>query len=163
MTEPDTRTIQANALGVHDIDAEVGVRAPRILSLARSYPSDVFPELGLWTARPTQLVAKTCDVHVISPVPYCHAASTARTLREYTRFRPIAREERRAGVSVYRPRFVVGPGSSLYRFEARSYLRGIAAVAERLHAQHPVDLVHAHFIYPDGGAGYELARRWGVR
>src|SRR5689334_5995219 len=128
MTEPDTRMIDSSAVGVHDLDEAVGVRPLRILSLARSYPSDVFPELGLWTARPTQLVAQTCDVHVISPVPYCPPLPHRGPLREYTRFRPIRREERREGVSVHRPRFVVGPGSSLYRFEARSYLRGITAV-----------------------------------
>lgn len=83
-------------------------------------------------------------------------------MREYTRFRSIARRESRGGVEVYRPRFVVGPGSSLYRFEAKAYFRGVAPVAERIHAEQPVDLVHAHFVYPDGVAGYELARRWNV-
>ena len=137
-------------------------RRPRVLTLARSYPNGVFPELGLWTERPTRRIAEHCDVHVISPVPYCPPLPARGPMREYTRFRSIARRDSRDGVQVYRPRFVVGPGSSLYRFEARAYLRGIASVAERIHAESPVDLVHAHFIYPDGAAGYELARRWNV-
>jgi glycosyltransferase involved in cell wall biosynthesis len=130
---------------------------PRVLTLARSYPNGVFPELGLWTERPTRRIAEHCDVHVISPVPYCPPLPARGPMREYTRFRSIARRDSRDGVEVYRPRFVVGPGSSLYRFEARAYLRGIASVAERIHEEHPVDLVHAHFVYPD-----ELARRWDV-
>lgn len=154
--------IESSALGAGaTVDADAR-RPLRVLTLARSYPSRVFPELGLWTERPTKLIAEICDVHVISPVPYCPPLPQRGPLREFARFRSIVREESRDGVEVHRPRFVVGPGSTLYRFEARAYFRGVVAVAERIHAESPVDLVHAHFIYPDGVTGHELARRWGV-
>jgi glycosyltransferase involved in cell wall biosynthesis len=137
-------------------------RRLNVLVLARSYPSPLFPELGLWTARPTSAIAQVCDVNVISPVPYFPPLPQRGRLREYARFRQIPRSSSSGSVTVHWPRFVVGPGSSLYRFEARAYSLGVRRAAERIRAKRPVDLIHAHFIYPDGAAGAELARRWGV-
>jgi teichuronic acid biosynthesis glycosyltransferase TuaC len=145
---------------VSSSDAEP--RPLRILNLARSYPNNVFPGLGLWTERPTRRIAKTCDVRVISPVPYFPPLPHIGRFRQYTRFREVERFGVLHGVQVERPRFVVGFGSSLYRLEARAYEFGIRHAAERLHREAPFDLVHAHFIYPDGVAGGELARRWDV-
>jgi glycosyltransferase involved in cell wall biosynthesis len=38
----------------------------------------------------------------------------------------------------------------------------VRPVADRLHAEAPFDLIHAHFIYPDGVAAARLARRYGI-
>ena len=149
------------ATAVDEPEKAVGRRL-RVLTLARSFPSGVFPELGLWTERPTQRISESCDVQVISPVPYCPPLPQRGPLRQYARFRQVHRDESRGEVRVRRPRFFVGPGSSLYRFEARAYALGIRRTAERIHADTPIDLIHAHFIYPDGVAGHELAQRWNI-
>jgi glycosyltransferase involved in cell wall biosynthesis len=138
------------------------VRRLRVLNLARSYPNNVFPELGLWTERPVRRIAKACDVRVISPVPYCPPVPPTGPLNQYARFRRIEDATILHGVRVDRPRFVVGFGSSLYRFEARAYTLGVRRTARRLHADAPFDLVHGHFIYPDAIAGAALAAEWGV-
>lgn len=148
-------------VGQQPPDALKGHRL-RVLNLSRSYPNDVFPELGLWTERSVRHLAKWCDVHVISPVPYCPPIPSGGPLHQYARFRRIQRSGVLHGVRVDRPRFVVGFGSSLYRFEAWAYLAGVRALARRLHSERPFDLIHAHFIYPDGVAGAELAEAWGV-
>ena len=61
-----------------------------------------------------------------------------------------------------RPRFPVGPGNSTYALEALAYYRGIVRPIDRLRRESSFDLVHAHFIYPDGVAAAKLARRYGV-
>ena len=131
----------------------------RVLVLARAYPNDVLPTLGLWTEQPTVRLAQSFDVRVVSPVPWCPPLPEAGPLAQYARFRRIPRAERRKGVEVRRPRLLVGPGTSLYALEARTYLAGVWKTVEQMHGERPFDLVHAHFIYPDGVAAHQLSRR----
>jgi len=134
----------------------------RVLVLSRSYPSDVLPMMGLWVERPTRLLAETCDVRVISPVPWCPPVPATGPLRQYARFRTIPRRELRAGVEVLHPRFVSGPGRSLYAFDARAQALGMRRLVERLRETFPFDLIHAHMIYPEGVVAHELSERYGV-
>ena len=134
----------------------------RVCVLSRSYPNAVMPELGLWVERPTVRLAEQCDVEVVSPVPWCPPLPDAGALGRYARFRRVPVVERRNGIDVAHPRLVVGPGSSLYRFEARAYAAGVRRTIERLHREAPFDLLHAHFIYPDGVAAQQFARRLGI-
>lgn len=45
---------------------------------------------------------------------------------------------------------------------ARAYARAMAAVAGRVRASFPFDVIHAHTTYLDGTAGVQLARRFGL-
>jgi glycosyltransferase involved in cell wall biosynthesis len=134
----------------------------RVLVLARSYPNDVFPTLGLWTEQPTVRLAERCDMRVVSPVPWCPPLPPLSRLEQYARFRRVPVHDRRSGVEIAHPRFVVGPGRSLYPFEARAYAAGIERTVARIHATFPFDLVHAHFIYPEGVVAARVARRYDV-
>ena len=134
----------------------------RVLVLARSYPNDVLPTLGLWTEQPTIRLATRCEMRVVSPVPWCPPLPPLRRLEQYARFRRVPVHDRRHGVEIVHPRFVVGPARSTYPLEALAYARGIATTVERLRAEFPFDLVHAHFIYPEGVVARRLAERYGV-
>lgn len=133
-----------------------------MLVLARSYPNDVFPTLGLWTEQPTRLLGRHCDVSVVSPVPWCPPLPSTGSLRQFVRFRDIPRRDTWNGIDVAHPRFLVGPGTSLYPLEATAYYAAVVRAAERLHREASFDLVHAHFVYPDGVVASRLARRWRV-
>lgn len=133
-----------------------------MLVLSRSYPSDVFPTLGLWVERPTQLLSKRCDVRVVSPSPWFPPLPSIGPLRQFARFRRVPRREVRSGVEIVRPRFVAGPGLSLYPFEAKAQELGMRRMIGRLRSSFPFDLVHAHMIYPEGAVAHWLSRRYGV-
>lgn len=137
-------------------------RRLRVLVLARSYPNPVLPTLGPWVEQPTVRLVRHVDVRVVSPVPWCPPLPDIGPLEQYTRFRRVPREERRLGVDVLHPRFPSGPGTSLYALEARAYAAGVAQAVDRLRRAFPFDLVHAHFIYPDGAVAHRLSRRYGV-
>ena len=97
----------------------------RVLVLARSYPSAVLPGLGLWTEDPTVRLADQFDVQVVAPVPWCPAACPCWAVSSSTRASVACRSsDRRSGIEVVRPRFVVGLGTTLYPFEARAYAAG---------------------------------------
>jgi len=139
-----------------------GHRRLRVLVLSRSYPSDVLSTLGLWVEQPTVLLAERCDLQVVSPIPYFPPLPAVGPLRQYVRFRRIPKSETRRGIAVRRPRFLAGPGRSLYAYEARAQELGIRRAVDRLHADFPFDLIHAHMIYPEGAVAHRLSQRYGV-
>jgi teichuronic acid biosynthesis glycosyltransferase TuaC len=134
----------------------------RVLHLARAYPNNVIDTLGTWTAGLVRELARHCDVRVISPTPYCPPLPHRGPLRQYTRFRSVLKDERRDGIDVFHPPFVIGPGQRFACLEHHAYEFAVRGLAERLHRTAPFDLIHAHFIYPDGVVASRLAKRWGV-
>ena len=134
----------------------------RVLVLARSYPNHVFPNLGLWTEQPTIRLAQRCGMHVVSPVPWCPPLPHRGPFEQYSRFRKIPHHDQRHGVRIAHPRFAVGPGRSTYSLEARSYVKGITRTVDAIRKDFPFDLIHAHFIYPEGVAAQRLAERYDV-
>lgn len=131
----------------------------RVLHITRNYPNSVFPRLGLWTERLLRSTLGECEAEVIAPVPYWPPLPGPDA---FTRYRRVARETEAGGVRVHHPRFFVGPGSWLSEFEGVPFHAACRRVADRLQAQRPCDLIHAHFVYPDGWAAARLARRYNV-
>lgn len=108
------------------------------------------------------LLARRCDVRVLSPVPYAPPLPRFGPLGPYARFRGLPRREVRSGVEVVRPRFLIGPGRSLQSFEARAWYLGVRRTVARLRDESSFDLVHAHFIFPEGAVARRIAERYGV-
>jgi glycosyltransferase involved in cell wall biosynthesis len=82
-------------------------------------------------------------------------------MNEFTRFRQIERECLN-GIKVFHPRFLTGPGYSLYNLEADTYYWSIRRQVDRLRREFPFDLIHANFGYPDGVVAAKLSRRYKV-
>jgi glycosyltransferase involved in cell wall biosynthesis len=132
----------------------------RVLVLSRNYPNDVLPLLGVWVERLVRQASATCDVTVVSPVPYCPPWPFLS--ENYTRFRRVRRERHDGGVKVYHPRFVVPAGSRLQSLEGVGYLAAVRPLIRRLRRSFRFDLIHAHFTYPDGWVAARLGRRYGL-
>lgn len=132
--------------------------------LSRSYPSDAFPNLGLWVEWPTVLLNERegFEVRVLSPQPYCPPFPHMGALEHYARFRRIPTRELRNGVEIVRPRFATGPGSSTQALESRAYEWGSRKAIDRLYEDFPFDLIHAHFVYPEGAVAHRLSKLYGV-
>ncbi len=134
-------------------------RPYRILVLSRNYPNNLLPELGLWVKRLVHHCTGSCELKVISPVPYF---PPIKGFEKYSRFCSIVRHSVEDDVEVFYPRFIVGFGKSIYPAEALSYYLGIRHTADKLHRESAFDLIHAHFTYPDGVVAAWLGRRYGV-
>jgi teichuronic acid biosynthesis glycosyltransferase TuaC len=139
--------------------ARIVAEPSRVLVLARSYPNSQFPTLGVWTQR--MVVASTGGAQptVIAPVPYVPPGVP---LRSVARFRAVEREQTTGGVRVLHPRIPVGPGHLLHSLDARLAYPFIRRTAVDLARQAPFDVVHAHFIYPDGVIAARLGRELGI-
>lgn len=148
------------------VDAELAARGanqstqrPHMLVLARNYPNNVLPTLGLWTQR---LVIASCQSvvpTVIAPVPY---APPIIPLKVFAPFQGIMSRRWEHGYDVFHPRYPLPPGHQLQRFEGRLAWPFVRRLADRLHAERRFDLVHAHFIYPDGVMAARLGQRYGI-
>lgn len=134
-------------------------RPYRILVLSRNYPNNLLPGLGLWVKRLVHHCTGSCELKVISPVPYF---PPVKGFEKYSRFCSIVRHSVEDDVEVFYPRFIVGLGKSIYPTEALSYYLGIRHTADRLHRESAFDLIHAHFTFPDGVVAAWLGRRYGV-
>lgn len=131
----------------------------KVLVLARNYPNEILPQLGLWTEGLVQALRQTCQARVVAPVPYCPPLPSRIS---YTRFRRIARRQHVRGIEVNYPRFLVGPGYSTHQIEADMYDWGVRREVQRIHREFPFDLIHAHFTYPDGVVAARLGQRYNV-
>jgi glycosyltransferase involved in cell wall biosynthesis len=134
-------------------------RRRRVLVLARNYPNNVLPTLGLWTQRLVLASTRSADPTVISPVPY---APPLLPIEAFAKFRRVVSHRREMTYDVFHPRVPIPPGFAFHRYEAALWWPWIRRLADRLHAEHPFDLVHAHFMFPDGVVGARLARRLGI-
>ena len=133
---------------------------PRVLVLSRSYPNNVMELLGLWVQAQVRHLARTHEIKVVSPVPYCPPLPGLP--ENYARFRRVLKSRLDGTIEVFHPRMLVGPGYSTHSIEWRLYLASVSPLVKRIQQRFPVDLIHAHFTYPDGAVAVELGRRYGV-
>jgi hypothetical protein len=108
-------------------------RRLRVLVLSWNYPTPAAPQRGLWV--PIQALA---------------------------RFRQVPRYERQGNVEAYFPRVAGSVEYHTHVLDAGLAFARVLALASRLHQERPFDLIHAHFIYPDGVVASRLGRELGV-
>ena len=134
-------------------------RRLRLLVLSWNYPTPAAPQRGLWAQRMCDAAAQQADVTVLVPTPWVPPLLPFESL---ARFRRVPRRERRGAVDLHFPRV---PGSIEYfthGFDARLALPNVLALASRLHREQPFDLIHAHFIFPDGVVASRIGKELGV-
>ncbi len=129
-----------------------------VLVISTLYPNPVNPRFGTFVARSLEALAKRGDwrVSVVSPIGLPPLA--------LGRYRPLAElpaVSSEGGITVYRPRFTLIPKIGARR-NAAAIARAVLPLAQRIHAETPVDLVDAQFFFPDGPAAAEIASALGL-
>lgn len=133
---------------------------PRIVVFSSLFPSAVQPGAGLFVRERMFRVGRELPLAVVAPTPWFPLQSLLRRLKPG--FRPGAPvHETQQGHEVWFPRFVSVPG----------VLKGLDGLAmalaawprlARLKREGRLDLIDAHFAYPDGYAATLLGRWLGV-
>ena len=134
-------------------------RPPRVLVLARNYPNNAFPTIGLWTERFVAASTVVARPTVVAPVPYAPPFIPGAATR---RFRSIVRTRTAGDVVVHHPRIPTGPGQLLHAFDARLGYPSLRREILALHRRDPFDVIHAHFIYPDGVIAARIGAELGL-
>lgn len=129
---------------------------PHVVVLSSLFPSAVQPTAGLFIRERMFRVAQQLPLVVVAPTPWFPLQGLLRRWRPG--FRPGApRAEQQQGIDVWFPRFLSVPG-------VWKHLDGLAmALAvwprlRRLQREGRLDLIDAHFAYPDGDAAVRLGR-----
>ncbi|MBK5936602.1 glycosyl transferase family 1 [Halorhodospira halophila] len=104
-------------------------------------------------------VAAHLPITVVAPVPWFPGQGLIRRWRPGYR-PPVPRYEEQAGVAVYHPRFLSFPGM-LKGLDGLFLALGALPVLRRLRRAGALDLIDAHFVYPDGVAAWLLGRWFG--
>jgi teichuronic acid biosynthesis glycosyltransferase TuaC len=100
-------------------------------------------------------------LRVVAPVPW--VPRFVPLPPRFGRYRAVPRwAEEPAGVPVSYPRIPLPPGSALQALEARLAWPAVRREVRKLHAEEPIDVIHAHFIYPDGVVASLIGREIGI-
>jgi glycosyltransferase involved in cell wall biosynthesis len=130
-----------------------------VLVYTTLYPNNVWPNHGVFVKERMTNFARLedCRVEVVAPVPYFPRLRLGRRWQ----FSQVAAHERRDGLAVHHPRYLMTPkvGMSLYGI---TMFLSVLPFVRRLRSTFDFDLIDAHFLYPDGMAAVLLGRALGV-
>lgn len=135
-------------------------REPHVVVFSSLFPSALQPNAGLFIRERLFRVGRTLPLAVVAPTPWFPLQSLLRRVKPG--FRPGApRQEMQSGFEVRYPRFFSVPGV-LKRFDGLAMALGAWPTLWRLKRAGRLDVIDAHFGYPDGDAATRLGRWLGV-
>ncbi len=137
-------------------------RLLRLLTFTTLYPDETRPHHGVFVeTRLRQLVGSgEVESLVVAPVPWFPFAHPA--FGAWARFAAVARSERRHGLDVLHPRYLVLPRIGMMAAPVLLYASAHRAVARLLAQGHRFDAIDAHYLYPDGVVAVWLGRAFGL-
>lgn len=133
---------------------------PRVAVIATLFPSAQRPVAGLFIRERMFRVAGRMPLCVISPQPWFPLQGLIRRLRPNYR-PPQPRHEVQQGVDVWFPRFLSLPGVGRW-LDGFFIALACLPLLRRLRRERGVDLLDAHFAYPEGYAATRLGRWLGL-
>ncbi len=128
--------------------------AARTVVFSSIFPHAARPQLGVFVRERAFRVARHRTIVVVAPVAWFPFQSLLRWIRPG--FRPPAvRSETVDGIEIHRPRFVSVPGL-FKRLDGWLMAAACVRLMRRLQREQAIDVIDAHFAYPDGYAATRL-------
>lgn len=134
--------------------ARTAPAGPAIVSVCRTLPTPADPAAGTFVANRLAALAQLADVRVVQPVPYL---PIARPLPPWA----AAGGRMHRGLTIAPAPMLYVPGV-LKSLDAWWLARCARRSIEELRRQRPVELIDAHFGYPDGVGCVSVGRRLGL-
>ncbi len=136
-----------------------------VLTFTTLWPNGERPNLGVFVKHRAVALAQQPDVEslrVVAPAPYFPKQLAFDFVpAQWRQMAAIAEQETIAGLATFHPRFFNPPKVGM-RWYGRWMARGALPLLRRLHAERPLDLIDAHYVYPDGEAAVRLGAALGV-
>lgn len=129
---------------------------PALLVFSSLFPSDARPTAGVFVRERMFRVARELPLAVVSPQAWFPGQALIRRARPGYRLAGAGHEHMQ-GIEVFRPRALCLPGVGR-RWDARAMALTALPMARRLRRAGRLDILDAHFAYPDGCAAALLAR-----
>ncbi len=132
-----------------------------ILTLSTLFPNPAQPNHGVFVENRLRhlLASGLVDAEVVAPVPWMPRLAARH--HPLGGLAEVPRLERRDGLTIHHPRYPVIPkvGMTLAPWLLARALRPVLA---RVLAARPIDLIDAHYFYPDGVAAVWLGQHFGL-
>ncbi len=126
--------------------------------ISHMYPSPVNPTGGIFVHEQVKALRdRGHDVRVVSPKGWAPPG-----LSRWSSYRDVVAEDTVDDVVVHYPRKLTLPGGRLGHRNADAFLLGIRGTVRRIHAEWPIDVIHAHMMVPDGWAAARIGHELGV-
>jgi phenylacetate-CoA ligase len=135
-------------------------KQPALVVFSSLFPNRAQPHSGLFIRERMFRVAKFLPLTVVAPVPWFPLQGVLRAFRPHFRL-PVPRRELQDGIDVLHPRYFSVPGA-LKRLDGFFLALGAYRTLARLRRAGRLDVLDAHFAYPDGYAATLLGRWLGV-
>jgi teichuronic acid biosynthesis glycosyltransferase TuaC len=126
-----------------------------VLIVSRLYPRPMDPVLGIFVEEEARALARHCNLRVVSPTPWF---PPVKLFPRWYRYSRLPLREVRQGIDVYRPGTVVLPRNLLFPLLGFSFYLTVRRLVHEMEAEFPIDLIHAHTVYPDGFAAAKLGK-----
>ena len=130
----------------------------KILTFTSLFPNREQPNFGVFVKHRAVALARqpNLNLRVVAPVPYFpKSLNFSFAPAHWQRMANLPEAETIAGLATSHPRYFNPPKLGM-RFYASWMARGALAELKRLHAEQPIDLIDAHYVYPDGAAAVQL-------
>ena len=129
---------------------------PRLVVFSSLFPHAGAPNAGLFIRERMFRVGRRLPITVVSPRPWFPGQGLIRRFRPHYR-PPAPARELQDGFRVYHPRFLAIPGL-FRRLDGLLMALGSYSLLRRIRDEGDLDLLDAHFGYPDGYAATLLGR-----
>lgn len=124
----------------------------RILTFSTLFPNAALPQHGIFVAERLKhlMTSGVVDATVVAPVPWFPAASSL--FPEYSQWSTVPRAEVFEGVEVLHPRYPVIPKIGMSFAPTLLALWSLRTMRQVIDKGGGVDVIDAHYFYPDGVA-----------
>jgi len=129
------------------------------MSVSHLFPNSLQPNLGIFVKERLKYVARKTNLSVIAPIPKFPFMNL---LDKYYGIDDIEHQEIVEGVHVYHPRYFMIP-KYLKCLDAAFYSLSLRHFAEDFIRVNKIDILDFHWVYPDGIAGIDWARKSGKK
>lgn len=133
----------------------------KILMVSDVFPNNVKPNLGTFCLERLKSLKKHAEIKVVAAVPYFPNWPIFKRFTRWYDFARVKSFETIEDTEVYHPRRIVIPkvgGASSGRF----YFNALKKSVDEIIKSYPIDLIDAHFVWPDGYAAAKVAELFDI-
>ena len=135
-----------------------------ILVFTSLWPSREQPAHGIFVRHRIAALSRRPEVRirVVAPVPWFPSGWQSKSLPgHWRRAARMPEREEIEGLMTCHPRYFMLPKIGM-RFQAAGMAHGAFELARRLHEEDPIDIIDAHYAYPDGVAASRIGDRLNI-
>ena len=129
----------------------------KILIITNAFPNSKEETRGIFTYQIVKALQKKCDIEVIAPLPWVPPFLRDMAISRYPHAN-VPRKEDIGNITVHHPRYFVIPKILGFLHAVFMYFP-LSKLVRKLVQNDKIDLINAHWIFPDGIATTWLAKR----